>query len=365
MAENVNMGTNNTIENNDEISLKELIQKIKDWVAYLKTKWKIIIIAGTLGASIGLVYAYRQPITFKAILTFVVEEDKNSTGAGLGILASQLGFDVGSSTSGGLFSGAKLLEFMQSRSIIEKTLLTPLVINKNNTNLAEYYIKIHKLRESWPENIKSKQTNYFFINDPSTFNKEQDSILETFYLNLTSPVNLKIGNEDKKSSLTSIIVESQDEIFSKFFCESLVNVTSQYYIELKSKRAQLNVKILQNQVDSIRNALNNDISSIAVNSDQNYNLNPTMSIRKTNNSKRALDVQSNTTIFVSLLSNLEMAKMSLRKETPLIQIIDPPTFPLRKNKVSKLKFLILGGFLAIISTSFYLVLLSLYKKIIA
>ena len=29
----------NNIEESDEISLKELIQKIKIWVSYLKTQW--------------------------------------------------------------------------------------------------------------------------------------------------------------------------------------------------------------------------------------------------------------------------------------------------------------------------------------
>ena len=97
MAENLNMGTNNTIENNDEISLKELIQKIKDWVAYLKTKWKIIFLAGVIGASIGLVYAIFQKPTYKAVLTFALEEDKGS-GGGLGGamgLASTFGIDLG------------------------------------------------------------------------------------------------------------------------------------------------------------------------------------------------------------------------------------------------------------------------------
>ena len=27
----------------DEISLKEFIQKIQEWIAYLKTRWKLII----------------------------------------------------------------------------------------------------------------------------------------------------------------------------------------------------------------------------------------------------------------------------------------------------------------------------------
>jgi uncharacterized protein involved in exopolysaccharide biosynthesis len=60
MAENLNMGTATISENNDEISLKELIQKIKEWVAYLKTRWKIIFLAGVLGAAIGVVYALFQ-----------------------------------------------------------------------------------------------------------------------------------------------------------------------------------------------------------------------------------------------------------------------------------------------------------------
>ena len=60
-----------------------------------------------------------------------------------------------------------------------------------------------------------------------------------------------------------------------------------------------------------------------------------------------------------------MAKVSLRKETPLIQVIDRPILPLKKEKVGKLKSLILGGFLAGFLTILYLVFTSLYKKMIA
>ena len=38
---------------NDEISLKELIQKIQEWFAYLKTQWKFIIGIASIGAIIG------------------------------------------------------------------------------------------------------------------------------------------------------------------------------------------------------------------------------------------------------------------------------------------------------------------------
>jgi uncharacterized protein involved in exopolysaccharide biosynthesis len=41
-----------------------------------------------------------------------------------------------------------------------------------------------------------------------------------------------------------------------------------------------------------------------------------------------------------------MAKVTLRKETPLIQVIDRPILPLKKEKFGKAKGILLGGFLA-------------------
>ena len=46
---------NNKIEDldKDEITLKELIINAKEWVDFIKSKWKFIFIAGTIGAIIG------------------------------------------------------------------------------------------------------------------------------------------------------------------------------------------------------------------------------------------------------------------------------------------------------------------------
>jgi LPS O-antigen subunit length determinant protein (WzzB/FepE family) len=61
---------NNQIQNmnsdNDEISLKELIFKIKEWASFLKTKQKNIFIAVFIGALIGLTYAFFEKPTYKA-----------------------------------------------------------------------------------------------------------------------------------------------------------------------------------------------------------------------------------------------------------------------------------------------------------
>ena len=127
----------------------------------------------------------------------------------------------------------------------------------------------------------------------------------------------------------------------------------------------MNFDILQKQTDSIREALNRDISGVASANDDVYNLNPALNIKSSPGKRKQIDVQANTAILTQLVSQLEMSKVTLRKETPLIQVIDRPILPLEKDEVSKLKALILGGFLAGFLTILYLIFSNLYKKITA
>jgi uncharacterized protein involved in exopolysaccharide biosynthesis len=365
MAENQNIN-NIMTPDNDEISLKELIQKISEWYRFLLTKWKLILFVGIIGGLIGFTYAYFQKPTYKAVLTFALEEEK-SGGGGLGGalgLASSLGIDLGAS-GGGAFAGANLIELMKSRLLVEKTLLNPIEVGGKTISIAEYYIQINKLREAWNTNPALKNIQFLPNEDRAIYTLQQDSILKNIYLGVTATANLNIGQKDKKVSIISIDVTSQDEKFSKIFCENLAKETSEYYVEIKSKKAKMNVDILQHQADSIRAELNGAITGVAAATDNVFNLNAAMNVKRTPGAKRQVDVQANTAMLTSLVSNLEMSKMALRKETPLIQVIDKPIYPLEKEKVSKLKSLILGGFLAGFLTVLYLVFGSLYKKMIA
>ena len=358
---------NNTPQiDNDEISLKELVLKIKEWYQFLLTKWKLIVLAGIIGGLIGFTYAYFQKPTYKATLTFAMEEEK-SVGGGLSGalgLASTLGIDLGSS-AGGAFSGANLIELMKSRLLVEKTLLNPIVVEGKTISIAEYYIQINKMREAWGNNPDLKNIQFLPNADRENFSLQHDIILKSIYSNLTAPANLNISQKDKKVTIISIEVIGMNEIFSKIFCENLAKETSEYYVEIKSKKARLNVEILQKQTDSIRAELNSAITGVASAADNVFNLNMAMNVKRSPGARRQVDVQANTAMLTSLVTNLEMSKMALRKETPLIQVIDKPIFPLEKEKVGKLKSLVLGGFLAGFLTVLYLMFSSLCKKLIA
>jgi len=352
----------NNIQNieQDEISLKELILKIKDWYRFLLTKWLVIVAAGIIGGAIGVGYAFMQKPEYTASLSFALEDEKQGAGGLSGALglASSLGIDLGTS-AGGAFSGANLIELMKSRNIVEKSLLNPITVNGKTQSFVQYYINYNELNKDWGSNPLLKGVVFAPDDDRSKFTLQQDSILGNIYSSVLQM--LTVGQRDKKVSIICIDVKSTNEFFSKAFAENLAYEVSSYYIEIKSKKAKQNMEILQHQTDSIRAELNGAIVGVAAAADNTFGLNPAMMVRKAPGTRRQVDVQANTAILTQLVTNLEMAKVSLRKETPLIQVIDRPILPLKKEKLGKLKSLILGGFLA----GFLTVLVLIFKKLFA
>ena len=362
-----NTNSNNQLPE-DEISLKELILKIKEWFLYLKSKWVIILMSGIIGGTIGFTYAFFQKPTYTASLSFALEDEKSGSGIGLSGalgLASSLGIDLGTG-AGGAFSGANLIELMKSRTLIERALFNPIIVDGKTFSLAEYFIEFSGLRDVLNEKKELASIHYFVNDNRSNFSLQKDSILGEIYKKIIGDNSvglLNVAQKDKKVSIINLEVITKDEFFSKALTESIVKEVSAFYIDTKSKKARTNVAILQKQADSIRNELNAAISGVAQESDKVFNLNSAFNIKRTPSTRRQVDVQANTAILTQLVTNLEMAKVTLLKETPLIQIIDRPILPLKKEKLSKLKSLVIGGILALFLMSVFVLSKKHFKNL--
>jgi len=346
---------------NDEITLKELIIKAKKMYSYLLTQWKIIFLAALIGALLGVTYSIIKKPIYTATLSFALEDDKNGAG-GLGSalgLASSFGLDLGGS-GGGIFTGSNLTELFKSRSIVEKTLLTPVTVNNKTISLAEMYIQNNEWRENWEGKPKFKNIQFLPDSNRKDYTRAQDSILGEIYKKLSGG-SLMVGQKDKKASIINIDVSSTNELFSKFFCEALARQVGKFYVETKSKKARLNMDILERQVDSIRSELNGAITGVAIANDNTFNLNPALNVRRAPSARRQVDVQANTAILTELVKQTELAKVTVRKDTPLIQVVDRPILPLPKEKFGKAKGLVLGGFLAVFLSVLFLILKRVFK----
>jgi len=350
------------LNENEEISLKELLAKIKEWIDYLLLQRKIIVLAGIIGAVLGLTYSFIKKPVYTATLTFALEDEKGGGGLGGALgLASSFGLDLGGS-GGGIFSASNLTELFKSRSMVEKTLLSPVNIDGKIISLAEMYIQNNEWRKKWNDKPKYSSIQFLPNANRKTFTRDQDSIMGVMYVNL-SKSGLSVAQKDKKISIINIDVSSTDELFSKYFCEALTKEVGQFYIETKSKKARMNMAILERQVDSVRGELNGAITGVAVANDNTFNLNPALNVRRTPSARRQVDVQANTAILTELVKQSELAKVTLRKEMPLIQVIDRPILPLHKERFGKAKGLLIGGFLAGFLTVTGLILRKVFRNL--
>nr|WP_315146829.1 Wzz/FepE/Etk N-terminal domain-containing protein [uncultured Flavobacterium sp.] len=354
----------NLHNNNDEISLKELLEKGKEWYYYLLSQWKLIVLAGLVGAVLGLTYSFIKKPIYTATLSFALEDEKSGGGLGGALgLASSLGLDLGGG-GGSMFSGSNLTELFKSRAMVEKTLLSTVPDAEGKPiTLAELYIQNNEWRAKWEGKPKFEKIQFLPNVKRTYFTRVHDSILGAMYDNL-SKTSLSVAQKDKKIAIINIDVNDKNELFAKQFCENLAKTVSDFYVTTKSKKAKLNMEILVRQTDSIRGELNGAITGVAVANDNTFNLNPALNVRRAPSARRQVDVQANTAILTELVKQTELAKVTLRKETPLIQVIDRPILPLKKEKFGKAKGIVIGGFLVGFLSVLLVVFMRVYRNLI-
>jgi len=147
-------------------------------------------------------------------------------------------------------------------------------------------------------------------------------------------------------------------MLSKLFAERLVKIATDRYVESKTKTKALNIAKLQYKADSLASLLNNKTFAAAVSQQSLVDANPALRTAPIASEISSREKTMAATIFAEVVKNLEMSKTILNQETPIIQMVDQSTLPLPKEKVSKLKSLIAGGFLA----AFLIILLLLGNK---
>jgi hypothetical protein len=333
----------------DDISLKDVARIINDWIKYLLSKWLIIVIIAVLGGVLGVVYAYFSKPKYSATLSFILA-NANQDNAGIMGLASQFGINLGSGNND-VFTGNNIIALMKSRRMVQQALLKKPA--GSNTSLLNIFCRDNQLDEAWK---KDKRLNnvYPFPDSASQMSKLQDSIFRDIYDNIQKRL-LDVSMPDKDKSIYAVVTTSTNEIFSYYLTVYLVDATSSFYISTKTSVAQQNLAMLQHEADSLRNLLGHTITTAAAQTDVTFNLNPAYQVQRSAAQQSQVSASALGQAYGQVLQNLELAKISLQKETPLYQIVDVPQLPLVMEKKSKLICLILGGIIGGVVICGYLI----------
>jgi hypothetical protein len=326
----------------DEISIKELIQKMQSLWQFLFSKWLKIFLAGIIGAAIGLGYAFFKPVEYTSKLSFVVEDVKSSVG-GLASLAGQFGIDLGGAGGGGIFSGDNVLLFLKSEGLIRETLLT-LYDGKGKETLADRYAAASEMKDDWLDDEEIGPIDFSKF-PKGVLPRLEDSLLQEMITEILKS-DLIVAKPDKKASFIEVKVVTRDELLSALFTERLVKIATDRYVESKTKTKVINVAKLQAKADSLAAVLNNKTYAAASSQQSLVDANPALRTAPIASEISSREKTMAATIFAEVIKNLEVSKTILNQETPVIQLVDQSTFPLPKEKVSKLKSPLFGGILA-------------------
>jgi hypothetical protein len=335
--------TNGKQEVKDRVSLKELLLEMNKWRRYFTSQWKTLLLALIVGGIIGAAYSLLKKTVYTATCTFVLEN--TSSGGQLGQyagLASMMGVNVGGS-SNGIFQNDNIIELYLSKKMVQKTLLTPINTGTNNELLIDRYIDFNKLREKWEDKPQLKDIHFNLIGTKK-FSRLQDSLLRDICTDIKKK-HLSVTKFNDNVNMIKVEVKAGDEVFAKSFNDNIVKNVNDFYIQTKTKTSFQNVRILQHQTDSVRNALNGAINTSALIVDATQNLNPTRQVLRVPAQRSQINAEANKAILTELVKNLELAKISFRKETPLLEVIDTPVYPLEENKINVIKAFVAGALL--------------------
>lgn len=343
--------------NNDEIRLKDVILKLQTLKGELFSRWKVIFITSSLFAVLGFLYTIKKQVTYIAKLNFVVEDNSGGGGAfgKYSGLATQFGFDLGLGTST-TFSESNIRELLTSRRVVEKALLSKVNINGNDELLINYHIGFNEYRDEWAESMPQIK-DIIFTDDRSGFTLAKDSIIGLAWKNLIKEnLQIELG---KESSIITVICQSKDEQFAKLLVEALVSEVSDYYIHTQTAKARHTLDFIQNRADSVLNELKLAELSYARHRDSNFGVMRAEGLLEELRLKREVEILN--VMYGEIIKNLEISKVTLLNQKPLINIIDSPRFPLEVDRLSNLKGLLLFGLLGTTLASLYVVITSLIR----
>ena len=337
-----------------EVTLKDIVKRIRQIFTFLLSKWVIIVIFGVTGGVLGFLYAWNAKPKFTASLNFVLSANSSSGGSLLG-LANQFGLNLGNDNDN-VFTGDNIIALMKSRRMVQQALFVK--PDSSKESLINIFVKDNKIDEQWQRTARTKNA-YPFPDSANAMSLVQDSLARAIYTSIINDV-LEVSQPDKNQSIYAVTSTSSNELFSFYLTKYLVSSTSAFYIDTKTSTAKQNLSMLQQEADSIRRVLGGAITLAGSQTDYTFNLNPAYQVQRSGATQSQVSATALGQAYGQVLQSLEVAKITLQKETPLYQVIDEPTLPLEAKKPGKLTSLIIGGILAGLLICFFLIIKKIF-----
>jgi uncharacterized protein involved in exopolysaccharide biosynthesis len=334
----------------DELTLKDIVAKLSKLKKLFFQKIKIILGIAFLGGFLGIGFACLTKPTYNAKLTFVMRADANgSATSGLAGLSSLLGSGTSAASASPL---DRIIELLGSEQIIGKALLKIGVVEGKKDLYANHLTRIAKLSSKWEKDTVLARAKFDGNLTFDQLNYPQRKAIKILSSMLTGPKGILQKSFDKKSGVISTSVVYTHEELAIHLTKAVYKELVTFYTNESVSSIASKIEVVRQKVDSIQGALNYTQQASAVKTDQGLGL--LLQQDRVDQKRLGLKESVLTIMYGEAQKNLEQLNFILATTSPSFSIIDQPYSPIQPLGKSKVKFGLIGFVLSAMFTFIFI-----------
>lgn len=326
---------------NDDIKLTDVIRATRNYSAYVFRKFWIVLIGAAIVGAAGYGYAKLSKTKYQANASFNVVDAKG-VGGGLSALMNTFGFSMGSGTSNEVIAG-----IMKSRHAVKSAFLSEVEFRGKPEKLIHIFFEEYGYYEDW-QGDPVMDSFKFEAKSITELTRKEDSVLNIFYTAFVEDL-LDVEYEILEG-MVKVAVKTYSYEFSQGMLDHMLDYSTEYFIDKQIAGKKNSIEVAQFKVDSLEGALQGKRIQLANLQDKSKYLQSAVGgveMQRLNSEIAALSMR-----VASSRDALEVAKTSLLQDTPIINIIDRPSYATdikrKKWKLWTLLGIVAGGVLAVI-----------------
>ncbi len=330
-------------------TLKKAILTVWDYAAMLLRKWWLYLLAIGLFCGLTFFYLSLQKPSYQSSCTIMINNESSSTMSALQQFAGQFG--LGGGSSGGGLDSEKVIELLSSRSMLMQVLFKQAEVAGKQDKLINHYNRL------------VKESDYSFV---ATKYSEVDTKEAYKSKAIYEEVRRSLSASDpRKNGIIRTGMNTKSEEFSFVFLEELIDHVIDYYVDKSSAQQRQALTYIETRKDSVKRALDNADFALKSWYDKNLSkirarttISPQLQL-ESQKLQRKIDFLG--VAYEEAIRNAEFAQMNLLMHTPVLQIIDPPKYPLDVHQKIPWVYYGCAIFMAVVLLSFFLIIRKLVK----
>lgn len=351
----------NKYDNSDEITLKQLLTNVKDYIKEIFRSWKLLGLFCILGVVAFLFQHYTHDITYESKLKFVVEGQSGS-GSGLGSLLGSLGMASKMSK----VNPYKVIEVAHGSDLFLKVMGSRA---SSGELIANEILDTYELPKKWSES------------NPQFEGFRFDTLAMTYGTDVVNQMAIKgihkliWGTEKSRSNALTKINFNEDT--GLFYIETVslsedlsMDLTETFYKEVKyffeeemwQSQIQL-AAILKDKADSLQYVRNYKVRELAEFENRNRALVGKQLIAE--RSILTMEQMAINTAYGEVLKTREMTDINMKDKKPVFVAVDIPFRPLTPETSSFLKNIVLGLVVGAFVAILYIIFRKIYRDAMA